>query len=60
MKAYLCKCNNCENVFIDENPQVGVPLHKVEIGQFGSLLFDGMELAWVCPVCKTDGYLADM
>ncbi len=30
MKTELCKCNNCERLLIDENPQIGA--EKVEVG----------------------------
>jgi hypothetical protein len=49
----LCKCNNCENVFIDTNPQVDsvVFQHHFQLKE----LVDHQ-----CPECGTDAYLVDI
>lgn len=60
MKTYLCKCNNCGNVFIDKNPQIDALLHEVKIGEYEQLRRNNTEQTWDCPVCNTDGYLVDM
>lgn len=61
MEEYLCKCNNCDSIMFDENPQVNAKKRKVtgvEIGM--EYLFDeGGERYWGCPICETDDYLTD-
>ncbi len=55
----LCKCNNCENILIDENPQIKAsefPLKGNEL----NMIWCESENAWVCPKCLTDGYLTDI
>jgi len=63
MEANLCKCNNCDSILLDQNPQVGAKQHN--LGQFPNIkhmeyLKDENESFWVCPVCKTDDYLTDL
>jgi len=58
---YLCKCNNCETVMIDENPQTNAEKHpltgkEVEMEYF----YEKGDRCWGCPVCKTDAYLKDL
>lgn len=58
----LCKCNNCESILIDENPQIGakeleVPGNAKEMIQVQE---DGGTFFWACPECKTDEYLMDI
>jgi CTP-dependent riboflavin kinase len=53
MKTYLCKCNNCEQLLIDENPQIKakkypIPAKAIAMGENQT-----------CPNCKTDGFLVD-
>lgn len=58
---YLCKCNNCETIMFDENPQTdavkkeltGKEEHMVQVEENG-------EYFWACPVCRTDDYLIDL
>ena len=63
MKTPLCKCNKCDTIYIDTNPQVGVaqfkaptntPTLTVQYDEFSADYFKG------CPKCKTDGYLIDI
>lgn len=62
MKDFLCKCNNCNNVMIDENPkkdakQIEVPPHVQ------NMIFwhpEKEEAFWACPTCLTDEYLKDL
>jgi len=62
MKTELCKCNNCERLLIDENPQVDA--QKIEIGnqKVHSMewIEDGEDSFWACPHCLTDAYLTDL
>lgn len=62
MRAHLCKCNNCDTVFYDENPKIGAK--EIETEDFEviyplELLNDG-ESFWGCGVCETDSYLTDL
>ncbi len=68
--ANLCKCNNCNSILIDQNPQVNAKefyLKGTELEmQYnpGLRMEDGdedvdNERFWVCPICMTDNYLVD-
>ena len=50
----ICTCNNCSNLLIDTNPQVGAEQFDLT-GIFARELV-GHE----CPVCETDEYLMDL
>jgi hypothetical protein len=58
----LCKCNNCERILIDENPQTnakkydtkGIKVHSMEY------INDYDNSFWACPHCLTDAYLTDL
>ena len=57
----LCKCNNCDNVLIDQNPQVNAPefeLNGTELEMTYEESQDG-GCFWACPICLTDDYLTD-
>lgn len=59
----LCKCNNCNSIMYDENPQVGATKFDpktidVEILPMELLNEEG-ESFWGCGNCKTDAYLMD-
>jgi len=54
MKDSICKCNNCEGVFIDSNPQVGAKTFE-----FGSMFMTELE-GHKCPDCEVDDFLSDM
>ena len=58
--VYLCKCNNCETVMVDENPQVNARKHNTYNVDVKAMLFDSNNLCWVCPVCNTDDFLIDL
>lgn len=61
MKTELCRCNSCDAILIDENPQVNAPLLDVPIGALGMVQFeDEEEVFWGCPNCETDEFLADL
>lgn len=62
MKANLCKCNNCDNILYDENPQIGAI--EIDTEEFEEIL--PMELLnedgdsfWGCGICQTDSFLSD-
>lgn len=58
--VYLCKCNMCDNILIDTNPQAdakqypyrNVPSTESMTDEEGGLIG--------CPFCKTDAYLTDL
>jgi hypothetical protein len=50
----ICKCNNCEGVFVDTNPQVGANIFNL-----GSMFIQELE-DHSCPNCGVDDYLSDM
>lgn len=54
----LCKCNNCSNVLVDNNPQVNSPLFEWPFGVDELVLKDNS--GWVCPNCNEDGYIVDI
>jgi len=62
MKAQLCKCNNCEAILVDENPQVGAPVLEVPKGvlYMVKVNIDDEGMYWACPRCQTDAYLTDI
>jgi len=63
--AKLCKCNNCDSILIDENPQVDAKEHELT-GIEKNMEYVKDEEAqdcdyfWACPECLTDGYLVDL
>lgn len=58
----LCYCNNCETIYEDMNPQVEAKEYP-ETNSFEPLQWvtdkDDGEACWLCPKCRTDGYLRD-
>lgn len=67
-KANLCKCNNCDLVIIDQNPQIGATLHELTGKEVSMQYISGLkekenqeqEYFWVCPQCLVDDYLIDL
>lgn len=57
----LCKCNNCNSLFIDHNPQVDAIefMDDPGIDELVQLTDDG-DTFWGCPNCLTDDYLTDI
>lgn len=60
----ICHCNLCNNNFQDPNP--GNDSIDYQEENLPSLIFcfdendiDKKYAFWGCPICKTDGYLAD-
>jgi len=65
IKAPLCRCNNCYNIYIDNNPQTNAPTFEVK--QYPELKhmddgepFQSPDFYWGCPICETDAYLTDI
>lgn len=65
-KANLCTCNNCNTIFIDQNPQIGAKEYLIDSSKVAELQYlQGLithkdtEYFWGCPICETDGYLQD-
>ena len=62
MKDYLCKCNNCDSILIDMNPQIDATEKEVpKDAKYMDYLWDkeGEMYYWACPECETDDYLTD-
>ena len=62
MKDYLCKCNKCNSVLIDKNPQFGAVEYTLIGNEKDMVLlvdFDG-DIYYGCPKCETDDYLIDL
>ena len=61
--AHICRCNNCDAILYDENPQVDAVEVNIEtlncIVYPMELLNDGSESFWGCGECQTDEYLTD-
>jgi rubrerythrin len=57
--ANLCKCNNCDNTLIDQNPKENAPQLNL-IGTELNMSWSGTESVWVCPVCRTNKHLTDI
>lgn len=61
----LCRCNNCNNILLDENPQVDAIKHELKGGELLMIQINigdgnnGDEYIWACPICGTDGFLTD-
>ena len=61
MRTEICKCNNCERLLIDENPQTGAEKVEVENNRVHSMewIEEEHDSYWACPHCLTDAYLTD-
>ncbi len=69
--ANLCKCNNCDSILIDQNPQVNAKEYYLKGTELEMQYNPGLRMEdeedednlnerfWVCPICMTDGYLDD-
>lgn len=61
--TYLCKCNNCGTVMLDNNPQVGSPLFIAKVWYIADMEYikpkEDEEGFCGCGKCQTDGYLTD-
>ena len=66
--ANLCKCNNCDNVLIDQNPQINSFEYELKGDELEMQFFGGgvkdrhgkEENYWGCPICLTDEFLIDI
>jgi len=57
----LCKCNNCEGIFEDLNPQINAKEYPDKAGIEPLKQFeDEGGFFFGCPNCETDGYLVDL
>lgn len=52
----LCKCLNCDGVFVDTNPQIGARIWNLD--ELKLNLPDELE-DHKCPKCEVDDYLSD-
>ena len=59
---YLCKCNNCDTIMFDENPQINAIKLPIPIGTVNMIMCDNDidETHLGCPNCNTDDYLMDL
>ena len=56
----LCKCNNCETIMYDENPNTEeTQSTDKEVVHMLYNSSDRDNIFWACPVCQTDDYLND-
>ena len=59
----LCRCNHCDGIYIDNNPQIGAKLYPnigyLELEMFYEEIGQTETGYWGCPVCRTDSYLSD-
>lgn len=58
----LCRCNMCDSILIDENPQTDSPLYDLkDYPQAKKMVqfHEDDDWFWGCPECKTDAYLQD-
>lgn len=59
MKAHLCKCNNCDSILLDQNPQVWAKEQETkDYPTIKNMMWK--EDQWVCFICETDAYLKDL
>ena len=55
---FICKCNKCDSILIDTNPQIGQIMVNINSMSLDSLIsLDDMK---ACPICQTDEYLTDL
>lgn len=56
----FCKCENCETVMFDENPQVDAKEYA-DVDFPNAVCMSRDEYGYpCCPVCMTDEYLVDL
>lgn len=60
-KEFICRCNNCMNILIDENPKDDAIKQELTGAELPMEQFkEETEFFWGCPKCKTDEYLMDL
>lgn len=60
-RGYLCKCNNCDTIMRDENPQEGARKYSLSGAEVSMERLEDKDGAfWGCPKCLTDDYLKDL
>ncbi len=61
---YLCKCNNCDEIWEDMNPSDNsFEIDSDELDEIPlplELFEDDEGYFYACPLCGTDDYLADI
>jgi hypothetical protein len=71
--ANLCRCNMCDLILVDQNPQIGAEVRQVyydadrqwvteegkEVAEMQYEKDNSGEFYWACPVCLCDDYLTD-
>ncbi|SEI39653.1 hypothetical protein SAMN05216327_101216 [Dyadobacter sp. SG02] len=57
--APLCKCGECDQIFIDLNPQTDCEEYPCDGLIELELLGKGENSFYGCPTCKTDSFLQD-
>ncbi len=60
----LCTCNNCDEIFVDTNPQIKAKRYFIDKDKVKTLVLvkeqkTANSHAWGCPTCKTDDFLSD-
>jgi len=59
--VHLCRCNKCNNVLIDHNPQINAMVHKLKGDELEMEQFDDNgDYFFGCPICETDEFLIDI
>jgi hypothetical protein len=70
----LCKCNNCELLLVDKNPQINAQKYPVYVAHdLHWMSSENIEVLpmemfynklgfsfWGCPICETDDFLTDI
>ena len=56
---HLCKCNNCDIIYEDLNPQIDSKLYPFNNQEPLIPITDDGGFMWACPKCQTDSYLQD-
>lgn len=68
-EANLCKCNNCDLLLVDKNPQVVAKVYDIfEDSDRQWVNSENIEVAemdyfndsWGCPICESDNFLIDI
>lgn len=67
-KDFICRCNNCMNILIDENPKEDAVMQELTGAELPMEKFiaekeeplEEDEYFWGCPKCETDEYLIDL
>jgi hypothetical protein len=55
MKSYICKCTNCNELYLDSNPEVNQRIYDIDDNSM-----DWLTSNHECPICHTMKYLVDV